>query len=173
VSEQTYSVDVPDNVVLMPHNPDCVGCGPANETGLHLQVRRLGDEFVTEVSFGRRFTGSPGIAHGGAVAMACDDLLGYAIFSVPEPAVTRSLQVQYDAPVLLGPTYRMAARLVRREGRKLFLTATGTAPDGSSVFSAEALFLIVDFAHFLRFGPLRPDSRIGALYAAQQDRERP
>lgn len=170
MTEENYTVAIPENLVLMPHNPECLGCGPDNPAGLHMRVRRIGAEFVTELTFDPRQAGGPGLAHGGALATACDDLLGFAIFSVGEPAVTRSLQVQYHTPVLLGLPYRLSARLDRRDGRKLFLSAEGVAPDGVVAFSATALFIVVDFGHFERFGPLPANSRLGALRAAQDAR---
>jgi hypothetical protein len=53
---------------LPPHYPTCLGCGPDAEQGFHLEVRRDGDEVVTEHVFAPRHSGAPGIAHGGAVA---------------------------------------------------------------------------------------------------------
>lgn len=51
---------------LPAHWPTCLGCGPDNAAGYHLQVRREGDEVVTEHTFAEQHSGAPGIAHGGA-----------------------------------------------------------------------------------------------------------
>lgn len=94
------------NHVLPPHHPDCLGCGPDNPHGHHVQVRRDGDRVVAEHVFDHRHVGAPGIAHGGAVATVVDDLFGFLLYNVGQPAVTRHLEVDYHAPVWLGRAYR-------------------------------------------------------------------
>lgn len=98
--------------------------------------------------FDVRHVGAPGIAHGGAVATVLDDLFGFVLYLVGEPAVTRHLEVGYRAPVLLGVPYLLEARLDRREGRKLFLRADGVDERGAPVLDARAVFVIVGFEHF-------------------------
>lgn len=134
--------------VLPPHRPDCLGCGPDNPHGHHMQVRRDGDGVVTEHVFDGRHVGAPGIAHGGAVATVVDDLFGFLLYLVGEPAVTRHLEVDYRAPVWLGRTYRIRAGQDRRDGRKLFVSATGTDDSGTETFTARALFVVVPLEHF-------------------------
>ena len=134
--------------VLPPHYPTCLGCGPDSPQGFHLQVAREGDDVVTEHVFEDRHSGAPGIAHGGAVATVVDDLLGYLLFVVREPGVTRHLEVDYLKPVLTGVPYRIRGRVDSREGRKCWLSCIGTGPDGAVAFTGRALFLVVDLAHF-------------------------
>lgn len=140
-------VDATDEV-LPAHHPECLGCGPENPHGHHLQARRRGDGVVAEHVFDIRHVGAPGIAHGGAVATVLDDLFGFVLYLVREPAVTRHLAVDYRAPVLLGRRYTLEAHLERREGRKLFVRAVGTDDSGTAAFSAEALFIVVPPQHF-------------------------
>lgn len=144
----------PDPEAMAPHSRGCMGCGPDNPAGLHLEVRRVGNEVVTDVVFDHRHLGAPGLAHGGAVAAACDDLFGFVLFVVGAPAVTRSLTVEYRSPVRLGERLRVTAGMERRKGRKLYLVAEGVAADGAVRFTATALFVVVDIAHFERFGVL-------------------
>jgi hypothetical protein len=56
--------------------------------------------------------------------------------------------VRYDAPVILGTSYELAARVVRDEGRKLSVEADMRETGGPLVALASALFLRVDVAHF-------------------------
>jgi acyl-coenzyme A thioesterase PaaI-like protein len=98
--------------------------------------------------------GAPGLAHGGAVSAACDDLFGFVLYVVGQPGVTRSLEIEYLAPVELGVPHRVTAGLDRREGRKLYMAASGVRPDGQVSFTARSVFLVVDLAHFERFGVL-------------------
>ncbi len=133
---------------LPPHSPVCLGCGPASPQGFHLEVRRDGDEVVTTHAFAPRHTGAPGIAHGGAVATVVDDVLGFLLYVVRVPGVTRHLEVDYLAPVLIDVPYEVRGRVERREGRKIWLSCTGTDPSGTTAFRGSALFLEVPLAHF-------------------------
>ena len=133
---------------LPPHWPTCFGCGPEAEAGLHAVTRKVGDEVHCRYTFTSRHEGAPGIAHGGAVAALVDDVCGGLLFVVREPAVTRTLNVEYLRPVLVGVTYDLVARVDRREGRKLFVACEGTDPDGRLTFRGGGLFLVVDLTHF-------------------------
>jgi acyl-coenzyme A thioesterase PaaI-like protein len=140
--------DQVDAVELPPHWPTCLGCGPDNESGFHLQIRREGDEVVVEHTFADRHGGAPGIAHGGAVATVVDDVLGFMLYVARIAGVTRHLEVEYLKPVLTGVPYVVRAKIDAREGRKLWVSTVGTAPDGTVTFSGKALFLQVRLSHF-------------------------
>lgn len=139
-------------VLLEPHGSRCFGCGPDNPAGLALQVYRSGDEVMADLRFDRKHAGAHGVVHGGVLASACDDLLAFLLYQLHVPAVTRSLQVEYLAPVPVGEPHRVRGRLSARAGRRLTMTAEGAAADGSVRFTAHAVFVEVDLAHFDRFG---------------------
>ena len=134
--------------VLPPHYPTCYGCGPKCEAGLHVRAHLEGQEVVTTHVFEQRHSGAPGIVHGGLVAALADDVLGYLLYVIREPGVTRRLEVDYLKPVLVDTAYDVRARIVRRDGRKVFVAGEGTGPDGVRAFQATGLFIIVDLSHF-------------------------
>ena len=142
----------PDAPVLPPHYPTCFGCGPDEEHGFGIQVRRDGDDVVAEHVFEDRHSGAPGIAHGGAVATVVDDVLGYLLYVAKAPGVTRRLEIDYLKPVLTGVPYAVRGRLDRRDGRKLWVSCTGTDPAGVVAFRATALVLAVELSHFSSLG---------------------
>jgi len=138
-----------DERVLPPHYPTCLGCGPDAPQGYHLSVRRDGDEgVVAEHVFEDRHSGAPGIAHGGAVATVVDDVLGFLLYVVRAPGVTRRLEVDYLKPVLVGVPYTVRGRLDRRDGRKVWVSCECTDPQGIVAFRATGLFVLVDLSHF-------------------------
>ena len=137
-----------DDGPLPPHYPTCLGCGPEAAQGFHLQVRRDGEEVVTEHVFEPRHSGAPGIAHGGAVATVVDDVLGFLLYLAGVPGVTRMLQVDYVKPVRVGVPYTVRARVEQRDGRKVWVTCSGRAGDGVEAFRARGLFLAVPLEHF-------------------------
>lgn len=133
---------------LPPHWPTCFGCGPEAEAGLRAVTRQVGEQVHCTYTFTSRHEGAPGIAHGGAVAALVDDVCGGLLFVIREPAVTRKLEVEYLRPVLVGETYDLVAQVDRREGRKLFISCTGTDSAGTLTFRGGGLFLVVDLSHF-------------------------
>ena len=134
--------------VLPPLYPTCLGCGADAPEGYHLQVRREGDDVVAEHVFEERHSGAPGIAHGGAVATVVDDVLGYLLYVVKAPGVTRRLEVDYLKPVLTGVRYVVRGRLDKRDGRKLWVSCACTDPGAVVAFRATGLFVVVDVSHF-------------------------
>lgn len=139
---------------LPPHTPTCMGCGPNNPNGLQMTVFRSGHHVYTDVMFDERHAGAPGLAHGGAIAAACDDLFGFTLWIAATPAVTRNLAVGYRQPVPLHQPHRIVARVDSREGRALHVSATGTGQDGIVRFTATAMFVAVSFEHFAAHGDL-------------------
>lgn len=137
---------------LPSHTTTCMGCGPDNPHGLQLVVHRRGDAVYSDVIFDERHIGAPGLAHGGAVAAACDDVLGFTLWIAGTPAVTRSLTVEYLRPVPLHQPHRITAHIRSREGRALHVMATGTDSDGAIRFTAIAVFVAVSTDHFAAHG---------------------
>ncbi len=137
-----------DGTRLPAHHANCLGCGEDNAHGHQLEVRRAGEGVVAEHTFDLRHEGAPGIAHGGALATVIDDLYGFLQYMVGGPAVTRRLQIEYLRPVLLNTPYRLEAHLTGRKERRLEVEATMTDPEGRTVLTSTALFVLVDVAHF-------------------------
>jgi acyl-coenzyme A thioesterase PaaI-like protein len=117
--------------------------GAANPTGVELDVSYEGDEIVAEVVLRRAFEGAPGRAHGGIVAAAFDDVTGFVIGRIREPAFTGELTVRYVAPVPVDETLVMRARLDGRERRKLFISAEAHAGE-RLVATCRAIYITVD-----------------------------
>lgn len=134
---------------LSPHSQDCVGCGPANPAGLGLQVVRTAEGVEAVHSFSDAHVGAPGIAHGGAVALAFDDLFGFTLYTVGALAVTRSITVEYRAPFRLHRPYTFRAQLRERDGRRLLLLAEAWDDAGRMAGSATATFVVVGAGHFV------------------------
>jgi acyl-coenzyme A thioesterase PaaI-like protein len=133
---------------LPAHSEDCLGCGPTNSAGLHLDVVRTETGIKAVHRFRDAHVGAPGIVHGGAVALAFDDLFGFALYTVGSLAVTRSLTVDYLAPFLLYRPYTFHAQVSRREGRRLLLHGVAWDDTGRKAGSAEATFVVVSPEHF-------------------------
>lgn len=117
--------------------------GRANPTSVDLNVDYEGDEIVATVVLHRAFEGAPGRAHGGIVSAVFDDVTGFVIGRVGEPAFTGELTVRFVAPVPVEELLTIRARLDGRERRKLFISAEATAGD-KVVATCKAIYITVD-----------------------------
>ena len=117
--------------------------GRANPTSVDLDVRFEPDGVVADVVLHRAFEGAPSRAHGGIVAAVFDDVTGFVIGQLGEPAFTGELTVRFVAPVPVEEPLVIRARLDGRERRKLFITAEATAGD-VVVATCKAIYITVD-----------------------------
>ena len=74
--------------------------------------------------------GPPGHAHGGVLACALDEAMALCVHGEGELAVTRRLEVDFRAPAPVGTFVRVEARVERREGRDLELSAEARTVGG-------------------------------------------
>jgi acyl-coenzyme A thioesterase PaaI-like protein len=132
------------------HAPRCFGCGPKNPCGLGLMAWQEGDEVRGHVTFAKHHSGAPMFAHGGAVATALDDCLGFLIYVVGEPAVTAKLEVDYRKPVAIGVQYKLHAKLHHRRGRKIYTSIEMRDGADKLVAEGKGLFLTVSLEHFTK-----------------------
>ena len=121
--------------------------GATNPASVDVDVRFEGDEVVATVVLRRAFEGAPGRAHGGIVAAAFDDVTGFVIGLLHEPAFTGELTVRYVKPVPVDEPLEMRARLRGRERRKLFIEAEAHHGD-ELVATCNAIYITVDPTRF-------------------------
>ncbi|MGB8404537.1 MAG: PaaI family thioesterase [Mycobacterium sp.] len=94
------------------------------------------------VRFRRFHLGRNGAAHGGAVGLLFDSLLGFAAFRLTDSPFQRTafLHINYRQIAPVEKDLHASATLERIEGRKIFVT--GALMDGDTVLAdAEALFV--------------------------------
>jgi acyl-coenzyme A thioesterase PaaI-like protein len=139
-----------DRTPLPSHAPACFGCGPQNPCGLGLHAWRDGEEVQGRVTFAAHHSGAPGFAHGGAVATALDDCLGFLLYVIGQPAVTAKLEVNYRKPVTIDTEYRLHARLHRRHRRKLYTSIEMRDARDTIVAEGTGLFVTVTMEHFTK-----------------------
>jgi acyl-coenzyme A thioesterase PaaI-like protein len=99
------------------------------------------------VTFGAAYEGPPGCVHGGMIAAAFDEILGFASSLSGEPGMTGTLTVRYRRPTPLHTELRLEGRFERKEGRKIY--TAGEIRAGSELTAeAEGLFIAVDREKF-------------------------
>lgn len=98
--------------------------------------------------------GAPGLAHGGLLSAAIDEVLGSLNWLLGVPAVTGRLECDFRKPVPVGTTLFVSAQIDAVQGRKVYTSAQAhmNAIDGPTAVSAKAIFIQVDVQHFLDNG---------------------
>lgn len=97
------------------------------------------------VTFGAAYEGPPGHVHGGFVAAAFDEVLGFTQSLTGNPGMTGTLTIRYRRPTPLHTELRFEATVVRVDGRKIFTEGRVYAGEMLTA-EAEGLFLSVDLA---------------------------
>lgn len=141
--------------VIDSHYRMCLGCGADHPGGLHLRVvageglRTYGELTVSEFH-----QGAPGLAHGGIIATAMDEMMGSLQILLRVPAVTATLETSFRRPVPVGSLLFIEAEVTGHLGRKVFASARARLDDagGPIAVSASSVFVQVPVEHFLSHG---------------------
>jgi len=132
---------------LPSHYDHCFGCGRQHPTGLHLQMEGGGREVRGRFTVTEHHQGAPMLAHGGVIAAAMDEGMGYLLYLLRTPAVTGHLEVDYRAPVPVGATLELRGVLEDVRGRKIHARMTGHIRETLAV-EARAIYIRVGLEHF-------------------------
>jgi acyl-coenzyme A thioesterase PaaI-like protein len=133
--------------------------GLANPLAPPITIAKSGDRSaVATVCFGSAYEGPPGSVHGGFVAAAFDEVLGFVQSLSGNPGMTGTLTIRYRKPTPLHQELRFEGEWVRSEGRKTFCEGRVMA-DGILTAEAEGIFVSV------------PRERMEALMKKRQARE--
>lgn len=118
--------------------------GLANPLAPPMSIREEEDaRLVATLVFSSAFEGGPGLAHGGYVAAAFDELLGLTQSLTGEAGMTGRLKVRYRSPCPLNTELQMEGRVHKREGRNIVARGTMHAGD-RLVADGEATFVVLE-----------------------------
>ncbi|MBM3827774.1 MAG: PaaI family thioesterase [Actinobacteria bacterium] len=122
------------------------GSGPGSPHGLEMEVVRRGEVAEARFIIGDSYEGAPGRGHGGVVALAFDDTMGFVLNIIHTVAYTGEITVRYEAPAPLNRPLVIRARMDRRDGRKLHLVADlrEDRPDAPLIATSHALFVAIE-----------------------------
>ncbi len=113
-----------------------------------------GDLALGAATFGSAYEGPPGHVHGGWIAAAFDEVLGFTQSLTGHPGMTGTLTIRYRRPTPLHTELRFAGRVLRVEGRKIFTSATLHA--GADLCAeSDGLFVRVDPTRFAELAAKR------------------
>jgi len=115
--------------------------GLSNPLAPPITVGKTGDKTAAgRVRFGSAYEGPPGSVHGGYVAAAFDEVLGYVQSLSGNPGFTANLSIDYRKPTPLHTDLLIEAELLDVRGRKIFTKARMRAGE---LVTAEARGLFI------------------------------
>ncbi|MCH2185615.1 PaaI family thioesterase [Myxococcota bacterium] len=119
--------------------------GLANPLAPPIVVGQTGPRTAAgSVVFGSAYEGPPGSVHGGFVAAAFDEVLGFVQSLSGRSGFTGTLTIRYRKPTPLHEPLRIEAEMVRLEGRKIFAEGLLKAESVGLCAEAEGIFIAVD-----------------------------
>lgn len=132
----------------------CFACGLDHDAGLRMRITAgeglsVHGEFVVTA----HHQGAPGLAHGGVISTALDEILGSLNWLLNEPAVTGRLEVDFTRPVPVDSTIAVEAEVLGVSGRRVYARAVARQPEGPVLAVARALFVQVPLQHFVDHAP--------------------
>ena len=99
------------------------------------------NDVTGSVTFTEFYVGGGVAAHGGAIALAFDEVLG-RLGNAGPPARTAYLHVEYRRVVPVGRRLDVTAHCSRREGRKTYIEGR-ISLDGATLAEAEGLWVVL------------------------------
>jgi acyl-coenzyme A thioesterase PaaI-like protein len=168
----------PSSPIYAPLSPSgvslCRGCQAAARCRLGLQSEHLTADgtLVSEIQCPEDQQGGPRVAHGGWTAGVLDELAGHVLVLPGEFVVTGTLTVIFVRPVpvewpLIGRSW-----ITRRDGRRVFVSATLELADtGEVLANADAIMVKRPAEHFAKHEQWLDTQRAKAAHS-EHDRER-
>jgi len=137
----------PADGTLMSSFDDRPVSGRSSPWGMDVTVRREGDEAVATCTLRAAHEGAPGRSHGGVVAALFDDVFGFVLTILAQPAFTGEITIRYHDGVPIGVPLECRVRCSERRGRKIILSGELTDA-GRVVASSTSTFIAVDPTRF-------------------------
>ncbi len=130
----------------------CFGCGDSNPAGLKLSFSEQNGVVRAHPVFGNDHAGWADLVHGGVVAAALDEAMGWAMsLIVGKNGVTSSLNVNYRRPVHVDRPLVLSAWVKEQGPARVTLEAEITDERGRTLASAQG--------HWV---PVRDDRRVAS-----------
>lgn len=117
--------------------------GLSNPLAPPIRLEVEGQTVRGAVRFGAAYEGPPGHVHGGFVAAAFDEVLGFVQSTTGSPGMTGTLTIRYRRPTPLDTDLRFEATVTRVDGRKIFAEGRLYAGDVLTA-EAEGVFISMD-----------------------------
>jgi uncharacterized protein (TIGR00369 family) len=148
----------------LPNSKGCFVCGEDNPSGLQTRFYVDGDDVKMPLTAVEHHCGYENTVHGGIVAAALDECMGWAAArSIERMCVTAELTVRYIERVPVEPELVVAARVIRSHRRMVSTEAEISDASGTVFARASGRFLPLSEGETLRVDD-------GLLYRGGEER---
>lgn len=101
------------------NNHNCFGCSPVNPSGLQMTFHTDGQSVRSWITVPAHLCGWNDIVHGGVVATMLDEIMSWsAIYLLGRLILTRSMTIDFLAPVMAGKEIAAKGELVHRKNER-------------------------------------------------------
>ncbi|MCC6142567.1 MAG: PaaI family thioesterase [Candidatus Hydrogenedentes bacterium] len=139
------------NKTFLPTSEHCFVCGEANPAGLGTRFYVENDVVKMPLTAKHHHCGYPNRIHGGIVAAAVDECMGWAAArAIQRMCVTGDLSVRYIRPVTLDKAFTVCAEVLRSNRRLVHCAATIIDEHGEVHVRGEGRFLPLTVEQTLR-----------------------
>jgi len=119
----------------------CFGCGDLNPAGLKLEFRFEGNRAVADLLPQEKHQGYPGLMHGGVMAAALDEAMGWAMQPLGVWAVTGKMELKFRQPLPLHRKATVSGEVIRNRGRWLEVRGEIRNEEGRLMVESYGLFM--------------------------------
>jgi acyl-coenzyme A thioesterase PaaI-like protein len=159
VEFRDHTTEAPGRGTQLESYDDRPFSGLASPWGLDVDVHQRSDGVEATVTLREAHEGAPNRSHGGIVAALFDDVFGFILGVIRQPAFTGELTIRYEAATPLHRPLLCRGRLADRSGRKLWIEGElvdVTSPGEPVVARGKGLFITVDPERFAQTMELPP-----------------
>ncbi|TAM91440.1 MAG: PaaI family thioesterase [Jatrophihabitans sp.] len=129
----------PPGTRLTRHGDTCLVCGAGHPGGLRARLfAGAGASVYAEVDITDAHQGQAGMAHGGLLAAAFDEIMGAVNWLVGPPTVTGRLDIVYRARIPTNRTLHFRAWSLGVERRKSFVAGECWLDSATGILAASA-----------------------------------
>jgi uncharacterized protein (TIGR00369 family) len=125
---------------------NCFVCEPSNPRGMQVPFSHDDDRnFVfAEFTLDEGFSGAPTYVHGGATLALLDEAMSWATIAVGGKfAVTKHAETDFEWPVRVGRPYRLEARVVEQDEKRIATEAIVLDAEGRLCVRARAEMIVL------------------------------
>lgn len=125
-------------------NNNCFVCGKDNEQGLRLKDFIVEDQTIyTDIILGEKYSGFPGIIHGGIQSTIMDELMAWTIFVFENKiGITMSMKMKFKKPLLVNRKFRASAHIINRT-RKVLIIKSFIKVDDEIITEGEGQYMVL------------------------------
>ncbi len=132
----------PPTLTPISSHGSCYVCGTENPHGIGLTWYAKEDGSIfSEFTLTIKQQGPLGHIHGGASAAVLDEVIGVAIWRAGYNVAVVNLNVSFRQAIPVDTTVTVEARMIRKDGRKIYGTGEIKLPNGSVAVSAKGIYI--------------------------------